>query len=58
MAVVQPSQVAQCLKEFAVRCSEPRNMRMNMYLLENCNWSKKEVKISHSYHSHEERRPY
>lgn len=55
MAEVQPSQVAQCLKELAVRCSEFRNMRTNMYLLENYSWSKKEAEISHSYHSHEER---
>lgn len=32
---VQPSQVAQCLKELAVKCSDPRNKRRKMHLLGN-----------------------
>lgn len=40
MAQVQPSHVAQCIKELLVRCLDPRKMRTKTYLLGN--WSSSE----------------
>lgn len=36
---VQLSQMAQCLNELFVRCSDPLKSRMNMYLAGSCLWS-------------------
>lgn len=54
MESVQPIQVAQCVKELFVRCSDPLSMRRKMYLLGNYNRSVKALELAGFGYLHEE----